>query len=268
MATKAKLETADRMLQLLECFSDAKTEWGVTELSEELGLYKSVVYRILSTLEGRGYVQQNPENKKYSLGLRLFELGMLVGRQMNVRTLAKPEIDKLAGETGETVLLMIVDGLYGVCIEKMESGEAIKSTSQLGKRVPLYAGAPTRVLMAYLPEEQIDAVIDAGLVPFTNTTLADADKLKADLARIRESGYCWSFGEMDLGSMGIAFPIRNHEEQVVASIAVLGPQFRMEHKQENCQRRCAEAAREISAKLGSKYAYPGAIPNFSQAEVK
>ncbi|MFB5677142.1 IclR family transcriptional regulator [Paenibacillus terreus] len=252
---KAKLETAHRMLLLLECFTDAKPEWGVTELSEELGLYKSVVHRMLSTLEGRGYVSQNPVTKKYSLGLKLFELGMVVARGMNLRTIAQYPLKTLAEQTGETVLLTVVDGQAGVCVEKFESHESIKSTSQLGKRVPLYAGAPTKLLLAYLPEEEREAIIRAGLSAFSPFTDTDPDRLRESLAKIRGQGYSWTFQEVDMGSVGIAFPVRNHEEQVIASIAVLGPEFRMESKMERCHSACGAAAEAISRNLGSKWVF-------------
>ncbi|KUP21269.1 IclR family transcriptional regulator [Paenibacillus sp. DMB5] len=256
---KPKLETAHRMLLLLECFTDAKPEWGVTELSEELDCYKSVVHRMLSTLEERGYVTQNPVNKKYSLGLKLFELGMVVARGMNLRTLAKPELKTLAEQTGESVLLTVVDGHSGVCIEKFESHESIKSTSQLGKRVPLYGGAPTKLLMAFLPEPEQEEIIAAGLQAFSPFTETDPDILREALAQIRKQDYSWTFQEVDMGSVGIAFPVRNHENQVVASISVLGPQFRMEDKMEKCHECCRQAAQTISLKLGSKWVYEARI---------
>ncbi|WP_150274696.1 IclR family transcriptional regulator [Paenibacillus tepidiphilus] len=252
---KPKLETGHRMLLLLECFTDLRPEWGVTELSEELDCYKSVIHRMLTTLEARGYVTQNPVTKKYRLGLKLFELGMVVARGMNLRTLARPVLETLAERTGETVLLTIVDGQSGVCIEKMESHESIKSTSQLGKRVPLYGGAPTKLLMAYLPEYEREGIIAGGLNAFSPFTDTDPDTLRESLAKIRAQGYSWTFQEVDMGSVGIAFPVRDHEEKVVASIAILGPEFRMEGKMERCHEACGEAAQAISRGLGSQWRY-------------
>lgn len=249
---KSKLETVDRVLMLLECFTDAKPEWGISELSEHLGLYKSVIHRMLSNLQYRGYVSQNPVTKKYSLGLKLFELGMIVSRQMNLRAIAGSEMKALSEITEETVLLTIVDGSNGVCIEKMESNQAIKSTSQLGKRVPLYAGAPTKLLMAYLSESEIDSMLQEDLSSFTDRTITDPERLKLELLEIRKQGYCWTFGELDIGSAGIAFPIYNAEEQVIASVSVLGPEFRMKDKMEEYHRYCGQAAQAISKKLGAR----------------
>ncbi|WP_248928804.1 IclR family transcriptional regulator [Paenibacillus hamazuiensis] len=245
-----KLETVDRILVMLECFTDEKPEWGVTELGEQLGLYKSVVHRMLSTLERRGYVVKNPHTKKYALGLKLFELGMLVGRQMNLRAIARPVMEELGVKTNETVLLSIADSLSGVCIEKIESNQSIKSTSQLGKRVPLYAGAPTKLLLAYLPPESIDAVIANSLVAYTEQTTVEPDRLSRDLEEIRRQGYCITYGELDIGSAGVAFPICNHEGKTIASLSVVGPEFRMKDAMRTYWEHCREAAHAISRQLG------------------
>jgi IclR family KDG regulon transcriptional repressor len=246
----AKLETVDRILVLLECFTDEKPEWGVTELSEEMGLYKSVVHRMLTTLGRRGYVIQNPQTKRYALGIKLFELGMLVGRQMNLISIARPVMKKLGERTNETVLLSIVDSLSGVCIEKIESTQSIKSTSQLGKRVPLYAGAPTKLLLAYLSSEAIESVIASSLVAYTEQTIVDPERLKNELDEIRRQGYCVTYGELDLGSAGVSFPIRNYEGKIIASLSVVGPEFRMKDDMRTYWEHCREAAHVISRQTG------------------
>ncbi|MBE3580657.1 MAG: IclR family transcriptional regulator [Thermoanaerobacteraceae bacterium] len=252
MASKktARLEIGNRLLTLLECFTFDKPEWGVTELSERLGLYKSVVHRMLVTLESRGFVSQDPATKKYRLGIKVFELGMVVASQMDLRKVAKPVMEELAAKTGETVLLEVVDELQGLCIEKVESPQSMKCTSQVGKRVPLYAGAPTKVLMAYLPEEIIDKIIGQGLERFTEQTVVDPDELLRQLAVIRQQGYCISWGEMDIGSVGIACPIWNHEKRVVAALSIVGPEIRIRERVEEFLSYCRDAAEEISRQVG------------------
>ncbi|MGN8646544.1 IclR family transcriptional regulator [Gracilibacillus sp. HCP3S3_G5_1] len=249
--TNNNLKTVDRILSLLECFTDDNPEWGVTELSIELGLYKSVVHRMLSTLEDRGYITKNPDTKKYKLGLKLFELGMVVSRQMNLKEIAKPVIEDLSQLTDETVLLTIVDGKEGVCIEKLESGQSIKSTSQLGKRVPLYAGAPTKLLLAYLPEDTIKN-ISKDLKSFTKHTITDPEQLKEELLQIRRQGFCYSFSELDYGSAGVAYPIFNHQQKVIASLSVVGPEFRMQDRMDEISESVKKGAQTISEQLGMK----------------
>jgi DNA-binding IclR family transcriptional regulator len=169
---------------------------------------------------------------------------------MNLRNVAKPIMEELAKQTDETVILEVVDGFHGLCIEKVESSQSMKCTSQVGKRVPLHAGAPTKILMAYLPAEKIEQIIEQGLQKFTESTVTEPDILRNQLEEIRQKGYCISNGELDLGSLGIAFPIRNHEGKVIAAISVVGPEFRVADKINQFLLYCQSAAAAISQQLG------------------
>ncbi|MFD1363317.1 IclR family transcriptional regulator [Lentibacillus salinarum] len=250
MAEKDSSQTGDRLLSLLECFTEEKPAWGVTELSRELGLYKSIVHRMIKTLERRGYLKQNVYTKNYSLDLKVFELGMIVSRRMDLRNVAVPVIEELWNKTNETIILEIANENEGLCIDIKESTQGIKCTSQLGKRVPLYSGAPTKVLMAYLPPEDIEDVIDKGLKRFTPNTVTEPEKLKSQLKTIRDQGYSITNGELDEGSLSIAFPIKRYSGEVVASISIVGPEFRVQNQLEEYTQYCKEAAGSISQELG------------------
>src|SRR5699024_6175978 len=113
-------------------------------------------------------------------------------------------------------------------------------------------GAPTKVLMAYLTNEEINMVIDKGLQSFTENTIVDPDKLKNELKEIREKGFSTSFGEMDLGSIAITFPIKNYKKEVTVSVSLVGPEFRMKNKLDEYTHYCKEAADLISKDLGFK----------------
>lgn len=247
-----KLETADRLLQLLECFSLETPEWGVTELSHSMGLYKSVVHRMLVTLENRGYVSQHPVTKKYSLGIKIFELGMVVANRMDLRKIARPFMEELSKNTNETVMLLVAEGLEGICLEKVESSHSIKATSPLGKRVPLYAGATSKTLMAYLPEEKQRLIIENGISRLAEKTILDTEGLLNNLKEIREKGYCISISEFTQGSMGIAAPITDYDGEVIASLSVTGPEFRMSPHTQAFLQHVQYSAALISKNLGSK----------------
>ncbi|MCS7462132.1 IclR family transcriptional regulator [Paenibacillus doosanensis] len=247
----AILETGDRILRMLECFTAEKPEWGVTELGEHLGLYKSVVHRMLVTLEHRGFVIQNPVTQKYTLGIKLFELGTIVANRMSLRTVAKPIMEKLCESTGETVMLMIIDGLEGICIEKVESSQSVRYTSPLGKRVSLHAGATTKILMANLPPDKINQIISGGLQKYTEYTIVDPSELLDHLQTIREQGYCISSNDFSLGGMGIAVPIRDHTGEVIAGLSISGLEFRMSKITDELLQQCQNAAKLISQRLGA-----------------
>ncbi|ULL13188.1 IclR family transcriptional regulator [Paenibacillus sp. H1-7] len=246
----AVLETGDRILRLLECFTADKPEWGVTELSEQLGLYKSVVHRILVTLEHRGFVSKSPVTQKYSLGIKLFELGTIVANRMSLRTVAKPIMEDLCASTGETVMLMIADGLEGICIEKVESPQSVRYTSPLGKRVSLHAGATTKILLANLSPDKINKIISSGLQKYTEYTIVDPSELLDHLQTIREQGYCISSNDFSLGGMGIAVPIRDHTGEVIAGLSISGLEFRMSKITDQLLQQCQNAAELISNRLG------------------
>lgn len=246
----AILETGDRILRMLECFTIEKPEWGVTELSEHLGLYKSVVHRMLVTLEHRGFVNKNAVTQKYELGIKLFELGTIVANRMSLRTVAKPIMEDLCESTGETVMLMIADGLEGICIEKVESPQSVRYTSPLGKRVSLHAGATTKILLANLSPDKINKVISRGLQKYTEYTIVDPAELLDHLQTIREEGYCISSNDFSLGGMGIAVPIRDHTGEVIAGLSISGLEFRMSKITDQLLLQCQNAAELISKRLG------------------
>lgn len=243
------LETVQRTLNLLSLFTVDKPEWGITELAEELGLHKSVVHRMLYTLHSNSFVNQNVVTKKYRLGVKLFELGMVVNESMDLRTEARPFMEKLFKETGETVLLAIVDGLTGICIEKIESSEGLKCTSRVGKRVPLNAGY-TKLLLAHMPQESTDLVINSGLIQFTKQTPTDPNILKKQIEEIRQIGYSLTYGEMDEGSVGVSVPLRDYTNTVIGTLAIVGPQFRIEPKLNQYITLCCETGDQVSRRLG------------------
>jgi IclR family transcriptional regulator, KDG regulon repressor len=247
-----RLESGDRLLTILECFTLEKPEWGVSELSDHLQIYKSVVHRALTTLKSRGYIVQNNQTQKYSLGIKLFELGMIVANQMDIRIISKPIMDELVKSTEETIMLTIVEGFEGMCIEKVESPKSIRSTSPLGKKVPLHAGAATKILMANLPPESIETIIAKGLERYSENTVCDPDELLEQLKTIKAAGYCISYGEYDYGSIAVAASITNYEGTVVGSLSITGPEFRMQNNIELLLSQCISAARTISQALGAK----------------
>ncbi|MGE5585259.1 MAG: IclR family transcriptional regulator [Bacillota bacterium] len=224
---KGTLRIADRIFDVLECFTGDRREWGVTELANHLGMHRSVTHRILSSLVARGYVRRNPHTRTYTLGLRCLDLGYTVLERIDVRTVALPHMRDLVRTINETVMLHIVDGDQALCIGKVESSQGLKCTSRLGSRVPLHAGAVTKLLLAYLPEEQVEGILSRPLKRFTEYTVTDPAVLRAQLQEIRRKGYCVTAQEVDLGSIGPAAPIRDHTGTVIASMSVSAPMFRM-----------------------------------------
>ena len=242
-------KTTEKVTKIFEMFSINKPEWGVTELSSELDWSKSVTHRILSTLENSGFLQQNKDTSKYQLGYRLIELGSIARQNIELIDLAREEMKDLSKKTGETVLLDIPDGIKTICIDKVESNANIKFTCGIGKPVPIYAGALGKAILAYYPEEKINNVINTGLIKHTDNTTDDAEELKKELHVIKQRGYSMTKGEWNPGALGVASPIFDHQENVIASIGVLGPEYRMEKNIDTITVLCLLAANNLSGKL-------------------
>ncbi|MEW6228072.1 MAG: IclR family transcriptional regulator [Bacillota bacterium] len=251
--TKGTLRIVDRVFDVLECFSEERREWGVTQLAQHLDLHKSVVQRILTSLAARGYLRCDPKTRRYTLGLRFLDISTVALEGIDLRDIALPYMRELVRATDETGLLTIVDGDEGVCIGKVESTQGVKCTSFVGKRMPLHAGAVTKVLMAYLPEHQVERIIARGLKRFTQYTVTDPITLRAQLEEVRRQGYCITEQEVDPGSVAVAAPIRDHTGEVVAGLSLSAPMFRV--TAETLQRiipLVVETAERISGALGSR----------------
>lgn len=220
------LRIVNRLFDVLECFTEEQPAWGTSELARHLGLHKSVVHRIVSSLTARGYLRYDRETRKYWLGLRILNLSSVVLQNIELRDIALPYMRELVKATDETAMLTIVDGDEGLCIAKVESTRGVKCTSFVGKRMPLHAGAVTKVLLAYLPEDRIERVISKGLRRFTEYTVTDPVKLRAQLEEIRRQGYCITEQEVDIGTVGVAAPVYDRMGRVVAGLSLSMPMFR------------------------------------------
>jgi DNA-binding IclR family transcriptional regulator len=157
----------------------------------------------------------------------------------------------LAVNTGETALLTVYHAKEVVCVEKVESSHSVRLALDVGTRRPPHAGASSKILMAYLPDEEVQRIVrDEGLPKLCNNTITDKDELDAELTRIREQGYAQSVEETDLDAWGVATPIRGWDGEVVAAIGVAGPTSRfgeeLARQYVSC---CEEASRRISSAL-------------------
>ncbi len=241
------------MVDVLNCFSKDRPAWSLTELSARLALPKSTLHRFLVGLERHALLRRGPEDGKWRLGHRLFIWGTLAAESSGVRQVAPPVLRDLAERTGETVLLTEYHDGEVICIDKIDTSHSVRIALEVGERRAPHAGASSKVLMAYLPEDEIAAIIrEKGLPRYCERTITDPVELRRELARIRECDYALSYEETDCGAWGIATPIRDWEGKVVAALGVAGPTVRYSDQQaERYVNLCCEAAARISALLGT-----------------
>jgi len=251
MPVSTSVKTVDRLVRIIDSFSSSRLSWTLTELSEHLGLPKSTLHRFLCSLEAHGILRQDEESKQWRLGYRLFVWGNLAERSTALRDVARPVMRDLVAQTGETALLTVYHAREVVCVEKVESSHSVRLALDVGSRRPPHAGASSKVLMAYLPDEEVERVIkEQGLARLCANTITERGDLHAELALIREREYAQSVEETDVGAWGVATPIRDWDGEVVAAVGVAGPSSRFgEEVAQHYVTCCEEAARRISSAL-------------------
>jgi IclR family KDG regulon transcriptional repressor len=253
MPEQPSVKILDKALRILQLFGQRQTEWGVAALAREVAIPKTTVYRILRVLQQHGFLIQDPDTRRFRLGLSVLELGRRAYEGIELRRVAQPVMERMAALSGETVLLSVLDPdrQYVVCIERVQQRAGLRLILEVGATAPLYAGCTAKALLAFLPEEEIDAVIARGLPAVTPHTITDPDRLRADLAEVRRNGYAVSFEETDVGVAGISVPVRDHLDHVIASLSISGPITRI--NQENIDHFVdlgRQGARRIGAELG------------------
>ncbi len=252
MAGNGKIQSLERALNILSLFTENKMEWGITEISKALGLQKSTVHRLVSTLEEQGFLRQEQATSRYLLGLKFLALSNVTIASLDVRKVALPWMEKLRSEVGETVHLGVLDDGEVISIETAKTWQTLRPAFDIGKRAPLYCTAVGKAIMAFLSEDEIERIINVcGLKKFTERTITEPEALKAQLAEVRRLGYSVDNMEHEEGIRCVGAPIRDYTGAVVASLSISGPSLRIKMERvPELSRLVKDAAAKISAELG------------------
>lgn len=257
MAKKEKAEyiiqAVSHALDLLEQFHGDVDELGVTELSKRLKLHKNNVFRLLATLESRGYIEQNKATENYRLGLKSLELGQTFIKQMGLLRQAKPILERLVGECNETAYVAIFKEGYIVYLDVVETDLTVRVVSRVGSRLPAYCTAAGKVHLSHMSEEEIDTLLPSReMRAYSATTYTDREKLKKDLRKIAEQGYAIDDEEYDLGVRCVASPIRDYTRRIVGALSISGPSMRFsdERLEKELIPLVTQAAEDLSVRLG------------------
>lgn len=220
-----------RALRLIDTLGESRGEVGLADLSGRVKLHVSTVHRLLTTLVQHGYCRQNPETGRYALGAKLFHLAESYLGQMDLRQVARPHLERLCRETGETANLVVLDGREALYLDKAESPQNLRIFSRIGHRAPLYCTAVGKVLLAArTPPEASDLLGPGPLEPMTRRTITALPQLQQELAKVRAQGYALDLEECEEGARCVAAPIRVAAGEVVAAVGVSGPSIRMRPK--------------------------------------
>jgi len=225
----------------------------VSEISKRLGYSQSKTYRLVRTLIQYGFLQENPRTAQYKLGSNILRLGLIAYQQLNISAIARPLMKELSLLTKETVLLTAVNGTKGIVLDRVESEEPIRySLFQPGASLPLHCGASSKILMAYLSDEDWNRIIaEEGLKRYTSNTITKVKQLKTHLKEIRKRGYAFSDQEADRDVRAVAAPILNGQGELVAGLSIAGPVYRINKKRVRLLGKwVVEYAQKISFHLG------------------
>lgn len=215
-------KSLERALQILSAYSNERQTFTLVQLSATLGLSKATTKRLCTTLVKYDFLQFDDSAKRYSLGLKLFELGSIVFASFSLRRIASPFLINLHTKLDKTVFLGILQRGELVYFDKKENPlNPIRFGSHTGMRRQPYFGMLGNTLMAHLPDEKVDALLQTHpLAALTKKTITDEKLLKERFGIIRSQGYYVDAGEAIEGVTGVAAPIRDFNKQVVASIGV------------------------------------------------
>ena len=217
-----------RVLLILSQFAGDSSAHGVSELSRELGMTKNMIHRALKTLARYGYLVRDESGTRYELGPGVLQLGRLGLEPLNLPQLADPYLQRMRELTAETVSLAVRSGRYAVTIAGLRGRGDVARRVPFGRPVPLHASPASRVILAGLPDAEIDAFLaDGPLERYTPTTLTTPEQIWDEVRLVRERGYATSYADHARGATGIAFPVLANDGTPHGSVTIAGPADRL-----------------------------------------
>ncbi len=244
--------TLEKAVDILCLFEMEQLDLSAQEIAEKLGMPLSTAYKYLQVFNQKQLLSRDEKTNKYSLGLTILKLGMLATEKFPVVEIAAPHLKALAETSRETALLSVLNGMDVVCVDAIESPRMVKLTVGKGGVLPIYAGSPGKLFLAYKEQSFVNKTIEAtGLEKLNKNTITDSEALKKELALIRSQGFSKSDSEFDTGVGSLSAPVLDFKGRVVASLSVAGPAERVLGENEKRLIELVKAeARAISSELG------------------
>ncbi|OPA75550.1 IclR family transcriptional regulator [Paenibacillus selenitireducens] len=219
---KLTVRAVERALDILICFT-TDTDLGLTEISSKIGLHKSTVHRLLTTLEEKGFITRNQATEKYRLGMRVWELAANQSQEDDPAHILLPEMERLRDVLGETVSLYLQDGKERIRIQAVQSNQAIRRVAPVGMRAPLSVGASSKVLIAFAKEEVRAELLES----LEWVSDEENGHYVSQLSEIQALGYATSFEEREPGAAAVSVPIYDRSHHLAAALSVSGPVSRL-----------------------------------------
>jgi DNA-binding IclR family transcriptional regulator len=243
-------QTVQKALNLLEALVRSGQPRRLTELARQLGLTKPNVYRLLSTLSTLGYVKKDPQTSLYSPTLKMWEMGSLLVRDVDLVAVASPRLRRLGEDAHESVQLAVFDAGFVVYVDKVDSAQPLKAITTIGTRVPATVTSTGKAMLAWMPTEALDMAFQQ-VKRYTPITLTRRKDIEGDLDETRLRGYSINKGEFRVGVSGIGVPVRDRSGGVVAAVGIWGAEKNiLGSRMEELAHMAVIAARDISRDLG------------------
>jgi IclR family transcriptional regulator, KDG regulon repressor len=245
------VRAVDRALDILLCFTREEPARSLTQIAESVHMSKTTVHRLLTTLEIKRFITRDKLTGLYRLGFRFIEMAALVLQDVELHRWAYPYLQRLSAEFGETIDLSILDGSHVIYLEVIESSQRVKLAAAVGQRLPAIFTASGKALLAYLPEDQIKKIISENIAESRNHTDTPVFEMLADLKATAERGYAIAEQEYEDAINAVAAPIFGAERYPIASVAIVGPSFRLtKDRLPNLGESLCKITREISNEVG------------------
>lgn len=254
------IQSVQRAMGILSLFSRSQPRLGITEMAAAMGLAKGTVHNLVHTLVADGFLKQDPETRKYTLGLSIFTLGTIMSGTLEINQKAESPAHQLAAQTGLICRVAIWDKDAALVTLNVTPRHAQVLSRQIGPRVVAYCSALGRVLLAHLDPESRNRYFDRLIpIPFTPHTVVDKDKLKRLLEQTRRQGIAFNNQELALGYTSVAAGVFAENGRLAAAISLTGPPDSvMGPEQESTIHQLRDTAGEISRYMGYFQAAPGA----------
>jgi IclR family pca regulon transcriptional regulator len=249
------IEALHRGLSILEIF-DQDTPWlSLVEIAARVGMDKSTVFRFVYTLEQLGYLERNPDTKKYRPGLKVLTLGFTTLNNLGIAELARPHLQTLFEQCGETTNLSVRDGTEIVYVVRISSRRIINVNLSVGSRLPVHCTSMGKAqLLDMTRDDLLDLLGPGPYEQVTKKTITTLDELIVDLEKSRERGYTLNDEELVVGLRSVGVPIRGADAKIVAAIniAVPGTQLTRRELKSRFAPLAVETGQHISAALGAR----------------
>jgi IclR family transcriptional regulator, KDG regulon repressor len=221
------VRSVERALDILLCFTREDPTRSLTQIAESAHMSKTTVHRLLTTLENKRFITRDKTTSLYRLSFLFIEMASVVLQDVALHRWAHPYLERLSAEFGETVDLSVLDGSHVIYLEVIESPQRVKLAAAVGQRLPAYFTASGKALLAFLPDEQVRKVISDNIAESAKHASPSVAEMIADLQATAERGYAVSEQEYEEAINAVAAPIFDAEKNPIASIAIVGPSYRL-----------------------------------------